>query len=256
MYIYILLVALTPVLVLLFYIYRKDKDQPEPKKEMAKAFLYGVVSVFVSLCISTLFSQMGLFDIECNSIDDAIRFSFFGAAIPEEIAKYLMLLLFLRKCNYFDQRMDGIVYAVCVSLGFAALENVMYLVGNYDTWVYLGISRALTAIPGHFVFGILMGYYYSLRTFDTGSFVNAKYKVLLIPILVHGIYDVICFSMDVLPYVAAILMILFLVFCHKLWKYGINRVKEVIVRDKIQPVNLGEQPSHENNLLPGDRFEQ
>lgn len=57
----------------------------------------------------------------------AIRLSFFGAAILEESAKLFMLWLLLRKNKYFGERVDGIVYAVCVSLGFAALENVMYL---------------------------------------------------------------------------------------------------------------------------------
>ena len=160
-----------------------------------------------------------------------MRTSFFAAAIPEEVAKYVMLWLFLRKCKYFDQRMDGIVYAVCVSLGFAALENVMYLLGSYDEWVSVGISRALTAVPGHFGFGVLMGYYYSLGKFDSQNFASAKYKALIVPIIVHGLYDFICFMMGIVPAIAAIIMIVFIVFCAKLWKYGSKRIKEHLERD-------------------------
>ncbi|MBQ3190212.1 MAG: PrsW family intramembrane metalloprotease, partial [Bacteroides sp] len=129
------------------------------------------------------------------------------------------------------QRMDGIVYAVCVSLGFAALENVMYLLGSYDEWVSVGISRALTAVPGHFGFGVLMGYYYSLGKFDSQNFASAKYKALIVPIIVHGLYDFICFMMGIVPAIAAIIMIVFIVFCAKLWKYGSKRIKEHLERD-------------------------
>ena len=230
---YILLAALAPILILLFHIYRKDKDQPEPVKEMVKAFFYGVVSAFLSFCISIPFEKMGLFVSDFTTVREAVQTAFFAAAIPEEVAKYTMLWLFLRKCKYFDQRMDGIVYAVCVSLGFAALENVFYLISSYDEWLSIGISRALTAVPGHFGFGVLMGYYYSLGKFDSKTFTSAKYKALIVPILVHGIYDVICFVVGIVPSVAVILMIVFIVFCYKLWKYGSKRIKEHLKRDKV-----------------------
>lgn len=231
MILYLLIAALTPILILLFYIYRKDKNQPEPPKEMVKAFFYGVASVLLSLCISIPFEKMGLYVSDYKTMVEAMRTSFFAAAIPEEVAKYVMLWLFLRKCKYFDQRMDGIVYAVCVSLGFAALENVMYLLGSYDEWVSVGISRALTAVPGHFGFGVLMGYYYSLGKFDSLNFASAKYKALIVPIIVHGLYDFICFMMGIVPSIAAIIMIVFIVFCGKLWKYGSKRIKGHLVRD-------------------------
>jgi len=233
MKLYILLAALTPILILLFYIYRKDKNQPEPPKEMLKAFFCGVLSAFLSFCISIPFERVGVYVLDFQTIGEAIQAAFFAAAIPEEIAKYIMLWLFLRKCKDFDQRMDGIVYAVCVSLGFAALENIIYLIGNYDEWLSVGIVRALTAVPGHFCFGVLMGYYYSLGKFDSENFATAKYKALLVPIIVHGLYDVICFIEGIVPSLAAMLMIVFIVFCHKLWKYGSKRMKEHLERDII-----------------------
>ena len=143
-----------------------SEDMDVDTKEMVKAFFYGVASALLSFCISIPFEKMGVFVSNYTTVREAVQTAFFAAAIPEEVAKYIMLWLFLRKCKYFDQRMDGIVYAVCVSLGFAALENVFYLIGNYDNWMSVGISRALTAVPGHFGFGVLMGYYYSLVKFN------------------------------------------------------------------------------------------
>lgn len=108
---------------------------------------------------------IGVYPTEATSILGSVSAAFFGAAIPEEIAKFIMLWLLLRKNRYFDEKMDGIVYAVCVSLGFAALENIMYLYSNEETYLPVGIARAIFAVPGHFYFGILMGYYCLLAKF-------------------------------------------------------------------------------------------
>ena len=161
----ILVTALLPIIVLGYYIYHKDKKSPEPTGQLVKAFLFGILSVPVSLCISIPLGIIGLYPVEATSILGSISTAFFGAAIPEEIAKFFMLWLLLRKNRYFDEKMDGIIYAVCVSLGFAALENIMYLFSNAETYLSIGIARAIFAVPGHFCFGILMGYYYSLAKF-------------------------------------------------------------------------------------------
>ena len=161
----ILLIALLPVVILVYYIYHKDKKSPEPTGQLVKAFFYGILSVPLSLCISIPLGLIGLYPTEATSILGSVSAAFFGAAIPEEIAKFFMLWLLLRKNPYFDEKMDGIVYAVCVSLVFAALENIMYLFTNAESYVSVGIARAIFAVSGHFCFGILMGYYYSLAKF-------------------------------------------------------------------------------------------
>ena len=128
------------------------------------------------------------------------------------------------------QKMDGIVYAVCVSLGFAALENIMYLFTNAETYLSVGIARAIFPVPGHFCFGILMGYYYSLAKFYPQVSKKNKALILVAPIIVHGLYDSILFIINVTPAISGILLIVFLVFCHKMWKYGSRRIKEVLAR--------------------------
>ena len=227
----ILLTALLPIIVLGYYIYHKDKKSPEPTGQLVKAFLFGVLSVPVSFCMSIPLGIIGLYPVEATSILGSISTAFFGAAIPEEIAKFFMLWLLLRKNPYFDEKMDGIVYAVCVSLGFAALENIMYLFSNAETYLSIGIARAIFAVPGHFCFGILMGYYYSLAKFYPKTPKKNKVFILVAPILVHGLYDSILFIINVTPAISGILMIVFLVFCHKMWKYGSKSINEHLQRD-------------------------
>lgn len=227
----ILSIALLPIAILVYYIYHKDKKSPEPTGKLVKAFLFGVLSVPISFGISIPLGIIGVYPVEATSILGSISTAFFGAAIPEEIAKFFMLWLLLRKNRYFDEKMDGIVYAVCVSLGFAALENIMYLFSNAESYLSVGIARAIFAIPGHFCFGILMGYYYSLAKFYPKTPKKNKALILVAPIVVHGLYDSILFIINVTPAISGILLIVFLVFCHNMWKYGSKRIQEHLVRD-------------------------
>ena len=227
----ILLTALLPIVILIYYIYHKDKKSPEPTGQLVKAFLFGVLSVPLSFCMSIPLRQIGAYPAEATTISESISTAFFGAAIPEEIAKLFMLWLFLRKNRYFDEKMDGIVYAVCVSLGFAALENIMYLFSNVETFLSVGIARAIFAVPGHFCFGILMGYYYSFAKFYPKAPEKIKVLILVAPIIVHGLYDSILFIINVTPAISGVLLIVFLVFCHKMWKYGSQRIEEHLMRD-------------------------
>ena len=229
----ILFTALLPVAILAFYIYRKDKDAPEPTGQLVKAFFFGVLSAPLSLIISGTFSRLGLNPDEVTSVSDAIRTSFFGAAIPEEVMKFVMLWLILRKNRHFDQNMDGIVYAVCVSLGFAALENILYLFENANDFVSVGIGRAIFAVPGHFCDGILMGFYYSLVKFTTHNRTRNIILTLLAPILLHGAYDSILFIGGVTPAISGVISIVFLYFCFKMWKYAGRKVKEHIANDSV-----------------------
>ena len=230
---YILIAALAPVAMLLYYIYRKDEFQKEPVKEVLKAFGLGVASIFLSLMISGPFGAIGLYPAEQVTLWDGIAISFFGAAIPEEIAKFLLFWLFVRRNKYFDEHMDGIVYAAAVSLGFAGLENVMYLFSAED-WVSTGIVRALFSVPAHFFFGILMGYYYSLVRFDPVTPSINRFWVLGAPIIAHGIFDSILFSAGVLPEgLALVIMIVFIWFCNSLRKQASRRIRAHLVKDGV-----------------------
>ena len=229
----ILLTALLPIVILGVYIYRKDKHSPEPTGQLIKAFFFGILSIPLSLCISVPFGLLGVYPKEVTDVVGAIQTAFCAAAIPEEVAKFFVLWLFLRNNRHFDEKMDGIVYAVCVSLGFAALENVMYLFSNAEAYLSVGISRAIFAVPGHFCDGILMGYYYSLARFYPKFKAKNRALILVAPILAHGAYDAVLFVANQAPAISGLLSIAFLVLCVKLWKYCAKRIKEHLQRDNI-----------------------
>ena len=229
----ILISALTPVAVLLFYIFRKDKVQPEPTKWLLKAFGFGVLSVFFSFVFSvpaTLLLGMEIDASTYTSVSKAFADAFALAAIPEELAKFIMLWLLLRKNPHFDEKFDGIVYAVCIGMGFAGIENVMYLAGGIEdgSWIGIGISRALFSIPGHFFFAVLMGYYYSLYHFGIDRSPKAKAMILVAPIFAHGLFDGILFCMNVDEGLALICLFLFLYFFNKLRKKVKERINSLI----------------------------
>lgn len=223
--------AVIPAIILLIVIYRKDRFSAEPVGQLAKAFALGVASVFASFLVSIPLGTLGFYVDEPVSVGDCVRISLFGAALPEELAKLFMLWLAVRKNRYFDEKMDGIVYSVCVALGFAATENIMYLIGLKGEELYsLAISRGLCSVPGHFGFGVLMGYYYSLVKFND----DRKFRslVLIAPVLAHTAFNTVLFVMDLTPMLYSVLEIGFVLICVGLWRNGNKKIAAHIAADK------------------------
>ena len=205
---FILITAVLPTLVLVYYIFRKDKYQREPVGQLMKAFGYGLLSVVIELCV---FGPL-IFAIEIDepsTILGAFWNAFLTAGIPEELVKFFCLWLFLRKNSYFDEYIDGIVYAVCLGMGFAAVENIEYLFLETDSWVELGIWRALLPVPGHFFFAVTMGYFYSKAVFGDQSRRTINFVLAItIPMLLHGLFDALLMTSDAVGGSAAAFMLL------------------------------------------------
>lgn len=209
--------SVLPAVLLWVYILRKDA-KPEPTGQLALATLLGVATcvpaVIVELGVGAVFSAIGINEIPLiGSVADA----FFEAAIPEEFFKLVALWLVLRKNPYFDEHFDGIVYSVCVGLGFATIENVLYVFTNMGDWASVAIMRAIFSVPGHYAFAVLMGYYYARYHFVKRSFGNAI-CIFVVPVLAHGIYDSIVMSIDIsewLIFPMFALLIFFCVWMHK-----------------------------------------
>lgn len=225
----IILAALLPVAGLLYYIYKSD-PYPEPPKQLRKAFFYGVAIIIPAGIIEGII-QAAFFPSSMTTLIEAAAQAFFVAALPEEGLKLLALWLLLRKNPYFDEHFDGIVYAVYVSLGFAAIENVSYLFGFVDSWVEVGITRALLAVPGHYAFGVLMGFFYSLYYFVNRSKRNL-YAIFLAPFIAHGIYDTFAFFDNVSPVWGTIGFVLLIIFCIRMHRFCYNRIGSHLHRDK------------------------
>lgn len=212
----VIIAAILPAVILIFYIFRQDSLKPEPKVELLKAFAFGVLSVPLSLCISGPIAA--LFGGESiTNMGTAAYTAFCLAAIPEETAKLVILWLFLRKSKYFDEYMDGIVYAACVGMGFAATENIMYLFNNINDWFSLSVTRGIISVPGHFAFAVIMGYYYSIWSIEKSK--KAKRNMWLYPVLAHGTFDFILMYTDANPALSGILTVGFFIFLIKLHQH-------------------------------------
>lgn len=224
----LLAAALLPAIFLWFYIWKQD-SQPEPTNWLAKAVLYGV-----AICIPVSILEIAIENVfglgEPTTIIGTTFQAFFVAALPEESFKLLALWLVLRKNPFFDEHFDGIVYAVCVGLGFAAIENVFYIVGEEENWIGVAITRALLAVPGHYAFAVLMGYYYSVYHFVNHTTRSATF-VLLVPVLAHGIYDAIALSSTINPYIGGISTFVLIYFCIKMHKFARTKIVAQIEKD-------------------------
>ena len=179
----ILLASLAPVFIILFYIYFRDKYDKEPLGLLIKALLLGIAIVvpviFVERMLMTMMPQF-------SKAAAAAYHAFVVAGSTEELFKFLVLYLLVWKNPNFNEKFDGIVYAVFVSLGFAGVENVLYVL---DGGMQTALTRAITAVPAHAIFGITMGYYLGIA--HMYKELKGKYlaRALLVPILLHGIYD-------------------------------------------------------------------
>ncbi len=230
----LLFIALFPVVALVLFVYMIDKYQHEPWLQLLRAVAAGALSAILVLFVLN-YLAITFEDSPLGALGDA----FFNAAIPEEALKLLMLWVVLRSNRYYDEYFDGIVYAACVSLGFAGFENILYVMGSEDG-MSVGVSRAITAVPAHFMFGVAMGYYYSLVHFrfhpDERTGMIHKVCVLAVPVLFHGIYDAALMVMDTFFGVnylfAAVCFIAFIVACIYMTIFTFRKCKHLLSIDQ------------------------
>ena len=225
----ILSAALLPAILLWLYIWKKD-TQKEPTSWLVKAVLWGV-AIIIPVAILESGIETILFGVEGKptTLFGTTTMAFGVAALPEETFKLLALWMVLRRNPYFDEHFDGIVYAVCVGLGFAAFENIMYVFGEED-WFSTAIVRALLAVPGHYAFAILMGYYYSVYHFVDHS-PKVAACVLLVPVLAHGTYDALAMSGIVSPVIGGLCFFVLIYFCVKMHKVAKKKVIALVEKD-------------------------
>lgn len=182
---HLLFASLVPVIVIIFYVYVKDKFEKEPKRLLIFNFLWGAIgSIFISSILYITY-DFYLPKFDEFSIWQQFLKAFFVVALIEEFSKYVIVRFYAQPKNDFNEPFDGIMYAVMVSMGFAAIENISYV---FEGGLSTAILRALTAVPAHATFGILMGYFMGKAKFTNQ---RAKWNLvgLLTAIVFHGIYD-------------------------------------------------------------------
>lgn len=230
----IIAAALLPAILLWGYIWKMDQKK-EPTSLLIKATCYGVliclpVAMVESMISGVLFGEGGPTTLFGTTVD-----AFMVAAIPEEAFKLFALHRILKNNPYFDEHFDGIVYAVCVGLGFAGLENILYLFDNADDWLSVAFLRSLMAVPGHYAFAVLMGYYYSVYHFVNRSR-RTRAMILVAPVLAHGLYDALLMSASVNAALGGICFCGAVYLTYRLHIYARKKVLAMVNNDKQNPL--------------------
>lgn len=230
----IIAAALLPAILFWGYIWKTDRKK-EPTSLLIKATCYGVliclpVAMVESMISGVLFGEGGPTTLFGTTVD-----AFMVAAIPEEAFKLFALHRILKNNPYFDEHFDGIVYAVCVGLGFAGLENMLYLFDNADDWLSVAFLRSLMAVPGHYAFAVLMGYYYSVYHFVNRSR-RTRAMILVAPVLAHGLYDALLMSASVNAALGGICFCGAVYLTYRLHIYARKKVLAMVNNDKQNPL--------------------
>ena len=227
----LLYISVLPVILLLFYIYSKDKHK-EPGKLLFKMFVFGIISFIPIIIFEELLSLV--FDVNnSKNLISLFIAVFITIGVVEEFFKWLIVRVIGYNNREFDEVYDAIVYSVCASLGFAVIENLLYIVTKgFST----GLIRAFTAIPVHTCNGVIMGYYLGIaKKLDINSDINyKKYLIfsLLMPIVAHTVYDFLLMSKDItLIFVWFVSYITFVIICLKVIK-KVSNSEEYISNNK------------------------
>ncbi len=240
--------TLLPVFLLMIFIYFQDKYQKEPIKKLVKAFFAGMLAIAFTMVLDTIIEfTLGQIPALANTV---FYQAFLTAGIPEELSKFLIFLIFIWRDKDFDEYFDGIVYACFISLGFACLENIMYvfdasmasLAGGFVT----SFLRAVLSVPGHFLFGVILGYFLSLAKFKPEK--KGRYMVLglLLAMLAHGMFDWLLMITDNLSTGMTLLVYAFFIMGDVgLWFCAIGLIRKQ-QRNSLQQKNEAEIIAFEN----------
>jgi RsiW-degrading membrane proteinase PrsW (M82 family) len=215
-------ITLLPVVLIFAYVYWFDRHQKEPAGPLIKAFLLGSVTPFA---VVLMLGLMGA------SLEGPFQMALLGAAMPEEAIKLAVLYWMIWKSPHFDEYFDGIVYAVCVGLGFACTENVFYVL---DGGMSTAVARAITAVPAHAGLAVFMGYFLALARFSKEAQGGYLALAFFVPVGLHFVYDYLVLSFLTLQEtdsdIAAMLMIAFVVFVLLFYRLAHQRMRQHIAR--------------------------
>lgn len=179
---YLFLAAIAPIIILLAYIHKKD-PHPESKKLLRKIFIFGCLTT-----IPVMFAE-GAYTAMFGETETFMGV-FMGVALVEEFFKWIVIYILCYRNQEFDESYDAIVYSAFSSLGFACIENILYVV--FMGGIGVGILRALTAVPGHLCHAIVMGYFIGKARSAKAKGQSAGgylFLSLLMPVLTHCLYD-------------------------------------------------------------------
>jgi len=249
---FLLLLSILPVAVITYKIIKWDNLKPEPYANLKQVFIYGMLYAFPVAIIETIlkkfFESSGVTSVLIINLINA----FIIAALCEEYGKMKIVLDKVYKNAVFDEHVDGIVYSVMASMGFALVENIMYILPNQNG-IFIGILRALTAVPMHAMATGIMGYYIGLSIFQKSFKMREMYvlKGLLAAIFIHGVYDFAAFTTE-----ASFLIIPILYFAYREFKKCLELAKindesgdtALIIKDSEDDNEIEESNNNDNKV--------
>ena len=181
---YLLLVTIIPSLAILIFFIYSDKFR-EPKKSIFKVFIYGCLICIPAFFVNTILNSFWFYQ---TKVPVELIGSFLAPALVEEALKFFVLFYVVYKMKDFNEPIDGIVYGVTVSLGFATLENVYYVFfSGYQDSLAVAYLRAFSAIPGHALDGVFMGYFFMKYVYVQKR--NNLMLTFLVPYFLHAYYN-------------------------------------------------------------------
>ncbi|MBM7569805.1 glutamic-type intramembrane protease PrsW [Aquibacillus albus] len=205
----ILTAGIAPTLALMSFFYLKDRYNTEPIYSVIRTFVYGALLVFPIMFIQYAFLEEGI------GQTPVIR-SFVLIGFLEEFFKWFIFMYTIYKYTEFDSIYDGITYGVSISLGFATVENLLYLIAHGIEYAF---ARALFPVSSHALFGVIMGYYLGKAKYRSKAPRITIMIALIVPVLLHGFYDFI------LETIKSNWMYIIIPFMIGLWASGLRKVK-------------------------------
>jgi RsiW-degrading membrane proteinase PrsW (M82 family) len=224
----LLAAAVLPAVYLLTKVYKMDNIEKEPWSILRKLLLWGALSGIPAALVESLLTGVIRNVFTEGTILYNLVFGFVVAALVEESFKFFFLYKFTFRSPEFNYRFDGVVYAVFVSMGFAILENVLYV---FQGGLGVAVTRALLALPLHAACGVYMGIAYGQQKvnslYKSASFGSVAAASLPVPILIHGFYDFCAFSVESKPSFALI----FIVFVIAVFIFTLKQLKKASRED-------------------------
>lgn len=250
--------ALIPCVVLFIMMYKKDKVEKEPIGLMIKLLFFGVLSVIPALLLEIvpeiviiLIEELFLFGLMGQVFLTFVRCLCVGFA--EEFSKYWLLKLGSWKNKNFTHRFDAVLYASVVALGFAGLENILYVCGNafeaFDLGMTTAIMRALLSVPGHMMFGVHMGMYYGdAKKFevvgDRDAMKKSLWKAIWVPALLHTLFNFCLMISSELP----IVLLFYFGYIIYLYYVSFKKINRTSQNDFLIVPAPGSEEDHYNNF--------
>ncbi len=186
----LIIIAVLPALILLGFIYMRDRKEKPPVKLMVLLLALGAGTI-IPAAIAEFIGQLIVTQTDTDHQTMLLVLCFLVIGIVEELGKYLVTVCTTWKSREFQHSYDGVIYMVCASLGFAILENILYVAsGGIGT----GILRAFTAIPLHCTVGVIMGALYAkgreaAYAGDRAGMIGFMAWAYIVPVFIHGLYD-------------------------------------------------------------------